>query len=186
MKPYIYRAGLFIALALALASFTGCSSLARGVQHQSPTKDTLGINSIPQGAHVTLSDGQTALTPATFNVRRNIPNLSASVQLEGYVSQKIPFKWEIGAAGYVGYGLDLAAMIVCPPAGLLGAGTDKWISGAPYQLETNSVNVVLVPLSDQPTPQDIERGIVETVQQLRTPLRYPTLINPNWIQNQQR
>jgi hypothetical protein len=129
---------------------TGCASITRG------TKDKLKVVSEPPGATVTLSNGQTGTTPATFRLPRK-KGVVVEVSKPGYESQKIAVSSKFAGAG----GAALAGNVLV--GGLIGAGIDG-LSGATLSLKPNPVSVALVPLAGASSPDPAVEPEAKTVE----------------------
>jgi hypothetical protein len=115
---------------------TGCASITRG------TKDNLQVTSVPSGAQVKLSTGQTGTTPVTFTLPRK-KGLSVEVSKTGYTSQTIFVNSKFATGG----GVALAGNALF--GGLIGAGVDG-LTGATLSLKPNPVSVNLIQVPSAP------------------------------------
>lgn len=134
MRTQSLRTFVIIAYAFGIALLsTGCASVARG------TKDKLKVVSEPPGAQVSLSNGQTGTTPATFKLPRK-KGVVVEVSKEGYEPQKVVVSSKFSGAG----GTALAGNVLI--GGLIGTGIDG-LSGATLSLKPNPVSVTLIPIA---------------------------------------
>ena len=112
--------------ALALA---GCATVTLGA------REPFQIVSLPAGAHVQVSTGETCVTPCTLQLPRAVA-FQARVSLPGYATQVIPVASRGtvgGAVGFLGNGMV---------GGIVGAGVDLE-SGAMRSLSPNPLRVQL-------------------------------------------
>jgi hypothetical protein len=131
------RAG---ALAVGALTLSGCATAVLGVH------EPFQIVSSPAGAHVSLSTGETCVTPCTLELPRSVA-FQARVSLPGYVTQVIPVASRTSAGGAVGF---LGNGMV---GGLIGASVDI-DSGAMRSLFPNPLRVRLSPLPPQTSAQN--------------------------------
>ena len=118
------------ALALLVAFLaTGCATVTRG------TKDTLVVESDPAGARVTLSNGLSGTTPASFKFPRK-ENLLVTIEKDGYEKVQVNVTSNVATAG----GAAMAGNVLM--GGLVGAAVDAG-TGAMYDLKPNPVSVHL-------------------------------------------
>lgn len=114
----------------AAFSLAGCATITRG------TKDVLIVNTIPGGAQVKLSDGQTCgNTPCSFKVPRK-SELNVLVTKDRCKPQQIRVTNRVAGGG----GAAMAGNVLV--GGIIGAGVDA-SSGAMLELVPNPVNVQL-------------------------------------------
>lgn len=73
---------------------TGCATLIRG------TSETFGVDSVPQGASVQLSTGQSGVTPFRTKVPRR-QTLLVTVCKPGYLTQQISVPTQTSSSGAV-------------------------------------------------------------------------------------
>lgn len=123
-------------IALAVLLFSGCATVTRG------TKDTLVIESDPAGATVQLSTGQTAKTPASFQLPRK-ESVVVTITREGYEPVTVNVQSQIVGAGAAG----MAGNVLV--GGVIGVGVDAW-TGATKSLKPNPVSVKLVKIEPKP------------------------------------
>ena len=112
--------------------FTGCASITRG------TKEVLVVESDPSNAEVTLSNGMSGSTPATFRLKRN-SDLTVVVKKAGYKTSRVQVTHQTATAGAVGMAGNLVF------GGIIGGGVDA-LSGATQELTPNPVRVQLDPV----------------------------------------
>jgi len=124
---------------LLAALCTGCASITRG------TTDQVQILSVPDGADVRTSMGNTCITPCTLTFGRK-DEFSVAISKPGYQPQNVPVGTRLATAGGVG----MAGNIIF--GGLVGIGVDAY-NGAELEHFPNPVSVELVPLRTQPEPQ---------------------------------
>ena len=117
------------ASAFALLLLAGCSTVTRG------TKDKLRVESVPSGAAVNISSGQTGTTPAMFKLPR-AKSVTVTVSLADYATTNVFVKRVLSGAGGAGF----AGNVVL--GGVVGAVIDLG-SGALYDLKPNPVRVTL-------------------------------------------
>jgi len=129
----VLRAG---ALAVGALTLSGCATVTLGVH------EPFEIVSSPAGARVSLSTGDTCVTPCKLELPRAVA-FQARVSLPGYATQVIPVASRAAAGGVVGF---LGNGVV---GGVVGAGVDLE-SGAMRSLSPNPLRVRLYP----PPPQD--------------------------------
>ncbi|TAG27311.1 MAG: PEGA domain-containing protein [Verrucomicrobia bacterium] len=110
---------------------TGCASVTRG-----PRTD-LKVISIPPGAQVSLSSGQTGITPVMFALSRK-KDVVVDITKSGYKPQKVMVTSKFSSAG----GVALAGNALI--GGLIGVGIDG-LTGATLSLYPNPVSVTLIP-----------------------------------------
>lgn len=131
------RFGVLVIGALTLA---GCATVMLG-EHE-----PFEIVSTPPGARVSLSTGETCLTPCKLELPRAVA-FRARVSLPGYVTQEIPVRSRTSVGGAVGF---LGNGVV---GGVVGAGEDVG-SGAMRSLSPNPLRVRLNPLPSQASAQN--------------------------------
>ena len=112
------RFALALAGALALG-LSGCATAIRGTTQQ------ISINSQPVGASVTLSNGQTCVTPCSLEVKRK-NSLQVTVEKEGCQPQTTALVPSLAGGGVL-------------LGGLVDYGT-----GAVYDLQPNPLHVRLI------------------------------------------
>jgi len=128
------RMGYLAILVGACALACGCATITRG------TKDLLVVESEPAGAAVTLSNGMSGKTPASFKLPRN-EAVVVKIQKEGYEVVEVNVVPQISGAG----GAGMAGNVIL--GGLIGAAVDAG-SGAMKDLRPNPVKVKLVAIND--------------------------------------
>ena len=127
-------AGNLCVLAFVCSLMSGCATMVRG------TTQSVSINSDPDGATVTLSNGNTCVTPCVMEAQRK-NSLQITVDKEGCRRQTTAMVPTLAGAG---------AML----GGMIDYGT-----GAVYDLQPNPLFVTLTcddlssrrPLSDDPS-----------------------------------
>ena len=136
-RSLVWRAGALTGGALALA---GCATVVLGVH------EPFQIVSVPAGAHVQLSTGETCVTPCKLELPRAVA-FQARMSLPGYATQVISVASRDtvgGAVGFLGNGMI---------GGVVGAGVDL-DSGAMRSLSPNPLSVRLYPLPIQNSAQN--------------------------------
>jgi hypothetical protein len=128
-----------IALAAAALTLPACATVTRG------TSQNFTVESTPPGARVSTSTGfECDATPCSFRMPRK-PGFTATVSMDGYVTQEITIDSKIGGGGAAG----MAGNILI--GGVIGGAVDA-TSGAMNDLTPNPLVVELL------TPaQDAER-----------------------------
>lgn len=130
---------------------TGCATVTRG------STDTLVIESDPPGAKVTLSNGMTGQTPASFKLPRK-ESLVVEIHKAGYEPLKVNVQPQISGAGGAGMAGNLLL------GGIVGAAVDAG-TGAMNDLKPNPIQVRLVPQAGG-NPGGSATGIEQRLQQL--------------------
>ena len=103
-------------LALACTLFlSGCATLIRG------TSETFTVDSVPQGANVQLSTGQSGVTPFNTKVPRS-QNLQVTISKPGYRTQHISVPAQVSSGGAVATAANLFAFRDL--GGLISAAVD--------------------------------------------------------------
>jgi hypothetical protein len=97
------------------ALLSGCATIIRG------TSENFMVDSIPQGANVQMSTGQSGVTPFRVKVPRS-QTLQVSISKTGYKSQRITVPAEVSSGGAVATAANLFAFRDL--GGLLGAAVD--------------------------------------------------------------
>ena len=120
---------LLIYLAFIVFFVSGCATITRS------TYQRFIIRTEPEGAKVTLTSGETCLTPCNLLKKRNVI-FTCLIEKEGYVSQRIHIESKIADAGVVGFAGNAAI------GGIVGAGVDAY-SGAALGLYPNPLVVEL-------------------------------------------
>lgn len=121
-----------LACALALASVTGCATVIRGTQQD------YTIESSPPGADVTLSTGQTCVTPCVLRLPRKTA-FDVTFEMEGYETgtARVNSGWSReGTQTFIVGNLILG--------GLIGMGVDA-SNGATRDLWPNPLQVTMIP-----------------------------------------
>lgn len=131
-----WRAAALIGATLTLA---GCATVVLGA------RQPFQIVSVPAGAHVQLSTGESCVTPCNLELPRSVA-FQARVSLAGYGAQVIPVASRGSVGGAVGF---LGNGVV---GGIVGAGEDLE-SGAMRSLSPNPLRVRLDPLPLQKSAQ---------------------------------
>ena len=124
-----------------LITTIGCASITRG------SKDTLVVNSDPNGAKVSLSIGLSGKTPCAFKVSRK-GGFVVKIEKEGYETIELQVVGQISGGGAAG----MAGNVLL--GGIIGAGVDA-ATGATKDLKPNPIDVklVLIKQSDKPPEQ---------------------------------
>jgi hypothetical protein len=124
-----------------LITTIGCASITRG------SKDTLVVNSDPNGAKVSLSIGLSGKTPCAFKVSRK-GGFVVKIEKEGYETIELQVVGQISGAGSAG----MAGNVLI--GGIIGIGVDA-ATGATKDLKPNPIDVklVLIKQSDKPPEQ---------------------------------
>jgi hypothetical protein len=130
------------ALASGLLPLTGCATVTRGTH--APFK----IVSVPAGAHVQLSSGESCLTPCTLELPRG-NGFQARLSLSGYVTQTLPVTSRGSGGGVIGFLANGAV------GGIVGAATDV-DSGAMRSLSPNPLVVRLDPIPPAPPKHETQ------------------------------
>jgi hypothetical protein len=121
------------AVAALLLFSSGCATITRG------TQDTLIVESDPPGADVTLSNGLSGKTPATFKLPRK-ETVVVKISRDGYEPVEINVVPQIVGAGAAG----MAGNVIL--GGVIGAAVDAG-TGSMKDLKPNPVSVKLFPLA---------------------------------------
>ncbi len=121
-----------------LALSAGCATITRG------TREVIEINSDPVGAIITLSNGQTGKTPATFELKRKGIYI-VTIEKEGYESVQLTVQGTVSGGGAAGMAGNVVA------GGIIGIGVDA-VTGATKNLKPNPINVKLVPVKSNAKP----------------------------------
>jgi hypothetical protein len=112
-----------------LTTLYGCATITRG------TTEALVVNSSPSGAKVTLSNGMTGETPASFKVDRD-EELVVTISKPGYETVTVNVNCQVAGAGAAG----MAGNVIV--GGLIGAAIDAG-SGAMMEHKPNPIEVTL-------------------------------------------
>lgn len=126
----------YVFLCLAALGLQGCATVTRG------TTDQVQLHSRPDGARATASLGQSCTTPCTLTVSRK-DEFTVHFEKDGYVSQDVEVKTQIGGAGAAGFAGNIIA------GGVIGMGTDA-VTGATLDHVPNPVSVDLAPVGAKP------------------------------------
>jgi hypothetical protein len=97
------------------ALLSGCATIIRG------TSEKFTVDSIPQGADVQISTGQSGVTPFSVKVPRS-QTLQVSVSKPGYKTQQLTVPAEVSSGGAVATAANLFAFRDL--GGLIGAAVD--------------------------------------------------------------
>src|SRR5207248_4138639 len=120
-----------ISLLCAGLCLTSCATVIRGPHEK------LQVTSTPLGAGVSLSSGETGVTPATF-IKNRRDNFQVTVTKPGYLTQTV---FVVSRASGSGVAATAANVATGGPIGVaVDAGTGAWNS-----LYPNPVSVQLVP-----------------------------------------
>ena len=111
---------------------TGCASITRG------STESLVVESVPSHARVTLSNGMSGITPASFILKRK-SNLQVIVEKPGYESVVVNVGHQTAGSGAAGMAGNLVSF------GVIGGAVDV-VTGATQELCPNPVTVHLEPL----------------------------------------
>ena len=103
-----------------LLFLTNCATMFRGTTQQ------VSVNTTPQGADVSISNGSSCMTPCTFEAERK-NSLNLTISKEGYHTHTTSLVPTLAGAG---------AML----GGLIDYGT-----GAVYDLQPNPLHIILIP-----------------------------------------
>ncbi len=112
------------------ATLSSCATVIRGVH------EDLKVVSNPSGADVTLSTGESGVTPATF-VKRRRNSFQVTVSKPGYYSQTVTVRSKASTTGAAAAAGNVATVGI---GVAVDAGTGAWNS-----LYPNPVSVQLVP-----------------------------------------
>lgn len=116
--------------------FSSCATVIRGVH------DELRVVSVPPGADVQLSTGETGVTPATF-LRKRRDNFQVTISKPGYIPQTVNVRSKTSPSGAAAAAGNVASG---GPIGVaVDAGTGAWNS-----LYPNPVSVALAPTPNSP------------------------------------
>jgi hypothetical protein len=116
---------------IAVSSLSACATVIRG------TKQDFEIVSVPPGADVSLSSGQTCVTPCKLELKRKTA-FSATFKKDGYAPLEARVESKFNGAG------ALAGNVIL--GGFIGAGVDA-SNGSLNALTPNPLTVTLVPVS---------------------------------------
>lgn len=133
---------LLVSSLTLIAALSGCATITRG------TSEAFVVNTIPSGAHVQLSTGQSCTTPCTLNESRK-SSFGLVIEKPGYkpVATRVVSEMDTrGATNLAGNAL------LTNPIGIgIGAGVDM-LSGATKKLTPNPLSVVLENAEQNPEP----------------------------------
>jgi PEGA domain len=124
-----------IAMFLAAVCLSSCATVIRG------THDKLQVLSAPSGANVTLSTGETGVTPVTFSKLRR-DSFQVTLSKKGYVTETVNVESRASSSGVAATAGNVVLGAVIGAA--VDAGTGAWNS-----LYPNPINIQL-----RPTPLD--------------------------------
>ena len=144
-------------LAAHLLLVGGCATVTRG------PNDTLVVESVPSGAEVRLSTGQSGRTPTSFKIPRRT-SFTVNIQKDGYEPASVNVNPQVAGAGVVG----VAGNVLI--GGLIGVGVDA-ATGAMNDLQPNPVRVTLVAIRKPHTTaseQDFEPRLAQRLRELRS------------------
>ncbi len=113
LKAWFVQRFLLILSCSALLS--GCATIIRG------TSEMFTVDSIPQGADVQISTGQSGVTPFSVKVPRS-QTLQVSLSKSGYKTQQLTVPAEVSSGGAVATAANLFAFRDL--GGLIGAAVD--------------------------------------------------------------
>lgn len=120
-------------VAAAAVSLSACATVTRG------TSQKFNIESSPDKAEVTLSNGQQCITPCQMKLKRK-PGFTATVKKQGYQSQTVTVDSKLGGGGAVAG----AGNIIL--GGVIGGIVDG-TNGSMNNLTPNPLKVTLVPVA---------------------------------------
>lgn len=121
-------------LSIGSMLFTGCASITRG------TKEVLVVDSEPSNALVTLSNGMSGRTPATFRLKRKA-DVTVVIEKAGYETSRVQVTHQTAGGGAAGMAGNIVSF------GIIGAGVDA-MSGATQELTPNPLRVTLNPVTN--------------------------------------
>lgn len=130
-----------ICLSIALSS---CATVVRGVHEE------LQVNSVPPGAHVVLSSGESGVTPAKF-VKNRRDNFQVTVSKPGYLPQTVKVHSSASATGAAATSANAIS------GGPIGVTVDA-VTGAWDSLYPNPILVRLQPLPPRQVIRDKRTG----------------------------
>ena len=135
MKKIVLACGV----AAAAITLSACATVTRG------TSQKFNIESSPDTAEVTLSNGQQCITPCKMKLKRK-PGFTATVKKEGYQTQTVTVESKLGGGGAVaGAGNILLG-------GVIGGIVDG-TNGSMNNLTPNPLKVTLVPVPVVPVEE---------------------------------
>jgi len=129
VKKIVFACGA----AAAPLSLSACATVTRG------TSQKFNIESSPDKAEVTLSNGQQCITPCQMKLKRR-PGFTATVKKEGYQTQTVTVDSKLGGGGAVAG----AGNIIL--GGVIGGIVDG-TNGSMNNLTPNPLKVTLVPVA---------------------------------------
>lgn len=113
-----------LVLAAALGA-TGCATVTRGA------KESFTVQTVPSGAVVRLSTGQTGFSPVTFRVTRK-EDFVVVVSMEGHETAEVIMKASVAGGGAVGFvGNAIIGGVI---GGAMDIGTGATMSHSPNPL----------------------------------------------------
>lgn len=135
MKKIVLACGV----AAAAVTLSACATVTRG------TSQKYNIESSPDKAEVTLSNGQQCITPCKMKLKRK-PGFTATVKKEGYQTQTVTVESKLGGGGAVAG----AGNIIL--GGVIGGIVDG-TNGSMNNLTPNPLKVTLVPVPAAPVAE---------------------------------
>ena len=121
---------LVASFSIAGLALTGCATITNG------TNDVLVVDSAPQGAQVTLSNGMSCTsTPCSFTVPRR-SDLEVTVSKQGCTTRRANVTHRTASAGAAGVAGNVLV------GGIVGLGVDA-ATGASQELVPNPLNIEL-------------------------------------------
>ncbi|HVU29094.1 MAG TPA: PEGA domain-containing protein [Sphingomicrobium sp.] len=126
----------------------GCATITRG------TNQNFVVESSPSQANVTLSTGQTCITPCTLRMKRK-SEFVVTIAKNGYVTQEAHIHGVVKGGG----GAALAGNVIF--GGLIGAGVDT-ANGSLMNLKPNPLQVTLVPVGAAAQGSDAPAAATES------------------------
>ncbi len=138
------------AIFCAVIGLSSCATVIRG------TNEKLQVITTPPGANVTLSSGETGVTPAFF-IKKRRDSFQVTVSKRGYLTQTVTVESRASTSGVAA----TAANVVVPVGAAIDAGTGAWNSFYP-----NPVNIQL-------TPAPLDPQAAQKLRKSRYPLGLP-------------
>ncbi|MBB5015411.1 PEGA domain-containing protein [Rehaibacterium terrae] len=132
-----------LAMSVAVLATSGCATVTRG------TTESWTVNSDPIGAKVTLSSGETCITPCTLKKKRK-ESFMVTVEKEGYEPVQTQIVSQVAGAGAAG----MAGNVLV--GGIIGVGVDA-ASGATKELKPNPLELKLVPKAGYQSTQTMPK-----------------------------
>lgn len=121
---------ILAALSSATLALSGCATITSG------TNDVLVVDSTPQGAEVTLSNGMSCTsTPCSFTLPRR-SDLEVTVTKQGCTTRRANVTHRTAGAGAAGVAGNVLV------GGIVGLGVDA-ATGASQELVPNPLNITL-------------------------------------------